>query len=85
MSFFFSFVPDEWSYDDLTHYLRLQDGDFNEMVSNLNLEDELAVWEPFEDYNPSWVADQMDMMVAQLWESFSGSKLTWYQFEEQFK
>ena len=62
-NFFFSLTPDEWSYEELTNYLRKQEGTFDEM--DLDCES-LAVWDPFEDYNPSWVADQMDMMVEQL-------------------
>lgn len=70
LSFFFSFVPENWSYEDLSNYLRQQEGDFNDMICELNLDEELAPWEPFEDMNPSWVADQMDMMVFQLCEVF---------------
>jgi hypothetical protein len=68
MSFFFSFTPDGWGFEELTDYLRKQEGAFDE-IEDFD-EDELAVWEPFEMYNPSWVADQMDMMASQLEDTF---------------
>lgn len=73
MSFFFSFTPDEWDYEQLTTYLRKQEGDFNDMICEMNIEEDFAPWEPFEDSNPSWIADQMDMMVMQLTELFKDS------------
>lgn len=71
ISYHFSFFPENMSYEDLTRFCRLEEGDFNDLAERLNLEDELVAWEVFEDYNPSWVADQMDMMVKQLTETFA--------------
>ena len=71
VAFFFSFVPDEWSNEDLLNFLRKQEGDFEEMTSDLNVEEELCVWEPFENYNPSWVADQINIMTMQLTDLFN--------------
>lgn len=68
MSFFFSFTPDEWGFEELVDYLNKQDGAFDE-IQDFE-EDELAVWEPFELYNPSWVADQMEIMANQLTDLF---------------
>ena len=62
-NFFFSFTPEDWNFEELTNFLRKQEGTFDEIE---NLGDELVAWEPFEAYNPTWVADQMDMMVQQL-------------------
>ena len=72
-SFFFSETPDEWDYEELTNQLRKEEGDFCDMNDRLNRED-IVIWEPFEDYNPSWVADQMDMMAFQLTELFEVEK-----------
>lgn len=68
-SYHFSFTPEEWGYEELSDHLRRQEGTFEDMANEMNL-DELCPWEPFEDYNPSWVADQMDMMTSQLEELF---------------
>ena len=63
-NFFFALTPNSWSYEQLTDYLRKQEGTFLELEEMET--DELCAWEPFEAYNPTWVADQMDMMVEQL-------------------
>lgn len=60
-NFFFSITPAEWSYEKLTNLLR-----DNEDIFETTDCEFLTPWEPFEDYNPSWIADQMDMMVEQL-------------------
>lgn len=71
MSFFFSIVPDDWSYEDLTHHLRNTNEDtVEQMAYMVNQEEYLNVWEPFEHYNPSWIADQMDVMSQQLEDLF---------------
>lgn len=62
-NFFFSLTPDEWSYEKLTDFLRKQTGSFDDIEDDGDIP---TVWEPFEAYNPTWVADQMDMMVQQL-------------------
>lgn len=68
-SFFFSFTPDNWTYKQLIQWLRKHGNDCYLDVDTTEMED-FAVWEPFETYRLSWVADQMDMMVAQLQETF---------------
>ena len=72
-SFFFSFTPDEWSFEELTDYLRASQEDSIEdlAVCLKRDQDDLAVWERFEDMNPSWIADQMDVMVFELVETFA--------------
>ena len=67
-SYHFSLTPENWSYEQLTDYLRKQEGTFLELEEMET--DELCAWEPFEAYNPTWVADQMDMMTTQLEEIF---------------
>lgn len=64
--FFFCETPDKWSYSELIEFLQKQEGGFDEIA---DMED-LVVWEPFEEFNPQWVADQMNMMVMQLKETF---------------
>lgn len=66
MSFFFSETPDDWGFEKITDYLREQDGTFDDMCDR----DDLQIWDVFAIYNPSWVADQMDMMAFQLTELF---------------
>lgn len=63
-NFFFSLTPDNWSFQQLLDFLYKFEESFDEMYDEQG--DMPTVWEPFEDYKPSWVADQMGMMQAQL-------------------
>ena len=71
MSFFFSFTPDDWGFEELTTYLRKTNNDtVYDMACDLNREDELSAWEVFEEHSPHWLADQLEMMATQLTELF---------------
>lgn len=65
--FFLAISPLEWSFEDLLYHLRKSDEDtVYEMACELNHEDDLAAWEVFEDYNPHWLADQIEVTAQQL-------------------
>lgn len=63
ISFFLSEWPEELAFDDLLEKLDKQ--------AKYDYSSPIVIWEPFEDEEPSWIADQINIMAYQLTELFS--------------